>query len=108
VVVIARHVARVTVHDGAGPMTEAVPDRLPATIHARGALDLVGGRLRAEAEARGQREHVPPSKRSGRGHPFTAPAVMPLISQRWVMKKAMSTGSVEITPAAMSCAVLSW
>ena len=108
-VVIAGHVTGVAVDDGAGPRAEAIPDRLAAPVLARGALDLVGGSRRAEPEAGGQ----PAGRdwrrlRSGRRHPFTAPAVMPFTSQRWVAKKAMSTGSVETTPAAISCAVLSW
>ena len=38
-----------------------------------------------------------------RRHPLTAPAVMPRTSQRCAAKKAMTTGIVETTPAAMSC-----
>ena len=108
-VVIAGDVAGVAVLDGAGLVAEAIPDRLAAPVLARGALDLVGRRRGAEAEAGGE-----PAGRSGRRqrsggrHPFTAPAVMPFTSQRWVAKKAMSTGRVETTPAAISCAVLSW
>ena len=107
VVVVARHVARVAARHRAGAVREAIPDRLAAPVLAHRALDLVGRRGGAEAEARRQPGGAD-GQRSGGGHPFTAPAVMPFTSQRWVAKKAMSTGRVETTPAAISWAVLSW
>ena len=105
-VVVAGDVAGVAVDDGAGLVREAIPDRLAAPVLARRALDLVRRGRGAEPEPGGQPVGRP-RQRSGRGHPFTAPAVMPFTSQRCVAKKAMSTGRVETTPAAMSCAVLS-
>src|SRR3954470_5277094 len=108
VVVVAGHVAGVAVLDGAGDRAEAVPDRLAAPVLARRALDLVRRRRRAEAEVRPERAVADRRRCGGRRHPFTAPAVMPLMSQRCVTKKAMRTGRVETTPAAISCAVLSW
>ena len=87
VVVVARDLARVAAGHAARQRAEVVPDRRAAPALADGALDLV---------------------RRGRGpepdHPFTAPAVSPRTSQRWVRKNASSTGSVETTPAAISCA----
>src|SRR6185503_21166227 len=44
VVVVAGLVAGVTVRDLPGRAAEAVPDRLPATVGVRRALDLEGGR----------------------------------------------------------------
>ena len=81
-----------------GRVREAVPDRLPAAVGAHRSLHLIRRRCRSEAEA----------VRIAVVHPFTAPAVRPLTSQRCVAKKAISTGSVDTTPAAISCAVLSW
>ena len=107
VVVIAGHVAGVAVDHGARLVAEAVPDRLAAPVLAHGAFDLVGRGGRAEAEPR--REPALAGRQgSGGRHPFTAPAVMPFTSQRCVAKKAMSTGRVETTPAAINWAVLSW
>ena len=87
---------------------EAIPDRLAAAVGQRGALDLVGRGGHAEAEA-GRRDARGGRGRRGRrrrcaAHPFTAPAVRPWTSHRWVAKKASMTGIVETTPAAMSCA----
>ena len=78
-----------------------------ASFQIEGAVDADG----RGAEAKAGREAVRVAgvrQGSGGRHPFTAPAVMPFTSQRWVAKKAMSTGRVETTPAAISCAVLSW
>ena len=108
VVVVARDVAGVAVQHGTRDRAEAVPDRLATPVLARGALDLVRSRRRAEAEVRPERAVADRRRCGGRRHPFTAPAVMPLMSQRCVTKKAMRTGRVETTPAAISCAVLSW
>ena len=107
VVVVARDVAGVAARHGAGAAAERVPDRRAAPVLAHRPLDLVRRHGDAEAEVRRERADRHGLQR-GRGHPFTAPAVSPLTSQRWVRKKAISTGRVEMTPAAMSCAVLCW
>ena len=85
-VVVARDVAAVAVRHRARQPAEVVPDRVAAAALPHAALDLVRGRRRAEQKT----------------HPFTAPAVSPRTSQRWVKKNAASTGSVETTPAAIS------
>jgi hypothetical protein len=82
-VLVARDLAAVAARDRAREPAEVV--RAPALAYR--ALDLVGGGRRAEPE---------------RAHPFTAPAVSPRTSQRWVKKNASRTGIVETTPAAIS------
>jgi hypothetical protein len=106
VVVVAGDVAGVPVDDVAGRVAEAVPDRLAAAVLVPRALDLVRRGRRAELEARrvAGRGLLPLPFREDRRHPFTAPAVRPFTSHRWVAKKASMTGSVDTTPAAMSCA----
>jgi hypothetical protein len=107
VVVVARDVAGVAVDDRARHAAEAVPDRLAAAAVVDRALDLVGGRGGAEAQRRreGARVRLDAGLEDlwldGR-HPLTAPAVMPRTSQRWAAKNATTTGSVEMTPAAIS------
>ena len=63
---------------------------------------------RAEAQGRREGRRVGllaelEDVRFDRRHPLTAPAVMPRTSQRCAAKKAMTTGIVDTTPAAMSC-----
>jgi hypothetical protein len=105
--VIARRLAGVAVGDRAGRRAEAVPDRLATPIGVDRALDLEGGGRRAEADGRREGRRVGLAAeledlRVDRRHPLTAPAVMPRTSQRCAAKKAMTTGIVAITPAAMS------
>ena len=107
VVVVAGDVARVAARDRPRTAAERVPDRRAAPVLAHGALDLVRRHRDAEPEAGRERADRRRLER-GRRHPFTAPAVRPFTSQRCVRKKAMRTGRVETTPAAMSCAVLCW
>jgi hypothetical protein len=70
-------------------------------------LDLKRRRRRPEAHRRREGAGVGllaevEDLRVDRRHPLTAPAVMPRTSQRCAAKKAMTTGIVAITPAAMS------
>ena len=107
-VVVARRLARVAVGHRARRRAEAIPDRLAAAVGLDRALDLERRRRRPEAHGRWEGAGVGLATevqdlRVDRRHPLTAPAVMPRTSQRCAAKKAMTTGIVEITPAAMSC-----
>jgi hypothetical protein len=109
VVVVAGDVAGLAADDVALLVDEAVPVRLAAAVLADGALDLVGRGGDAEAEAgrdrgRRRRGRRGAGRRLRGAHPFTAPAVRPFTSQRWVAKKATTTGTVATTPAAINCA----
>ena len=89
VVVVARHIAVVGVDDGARHAAERIPDRVATAVLVCRALDLVRSGGCAEQEVGregpgGARAHsggvLSRDRGIGQGHPFTAPAMMPLTS----------------------------
>ena len=107
VVVVARDVAVVGVHDGAGHAAEGVPDRRGPAVLERGALDLERRGRGAEQEVRregsgagGGAGHDEGVLSKFDGHPFTAPAMMPLTSCLPAKTKSRISGMVDSsTPA---------
>ena len=87
VVVLAGRVARVAVQDPARRGREAIPDRLAAAVDLRRALDLEGRGRRAPHEA---------VLSAVRGHPFTAPCMIPPMICLPRKRKMRSSGRIEM------------
>ena len=90
VVVIARDIAALPADDGPGNAREGIPDRRCPTVFEGCALDLVGGGGSTEEKALGEGA-------GHSGHPFTAPAMMPLTSCLPATTKRTRSGRVAST-----------
>src|SRR5690606_24983080 len=106
VVVVARDVAGVAAGDRARDPRERVPDGRRAPVLGDRALDLVRRGGGAPHEVR--REHPRALRRLGRGgvvglrgHPFTAPCMIPATSWRPATTNRAMSGITEMTTPAM-------